>query len=87
MDRAQASPLADCPDPPVRGEPVKALAVSPSQDRSFAAFADGKVDRPGRAGAKRGRSQACCLAEDAQRSVAPIEAQVLDVGGARLADP
>jgi hypothetical protein len=87
MHLSQASPPTDRPDPPVRGAPVEALPVSTAQDRSLEALADGKVDGSRRAGHERNGRGLGALAQDAQRSVAPLTAQVLDVGGARFADP
>jgi hypothetical protein len=71
----------------VGGAPVEALPVSPAQDRPFEAFTDGEVDGSRRAGHERDGGGLAALAEDAQCSVTALEAQVLDVGGARLADP
>jgi len=53
----------------------------------LAAFADCQVDRASRTGDQRDRGPLVALAEKAERPVAPFEAEVLDVGGARLAHP
>jgi hypothetical protein len=53
VDATQDSPLADGSYPPMRGAPVEALAVSPAQDWSLAAFADGQVDGSRGAGNER----------------------------------
>jgi len=86
VNGTEAGALRDRPDPPVGGAPVEALAVSAAQDRSFAAFADGEVDCPGCPGDVRDDGRLVAFAEDPQRPVAPIEAKVLDVGGACFAD-
>jgi hypothetical protein len=87
VDGAQAGPLPDCSDPPVGCAPVEALAVSPAQDRSLAAFADGEVDGARRAGDEWDGGGLVALAEDAQGAVTAFEAKVLDVGRAGLAYP
>jgi hypothetical protein len=87
MHLSQASPLTDRPNPPAGGAPVEALPISPAQDRSFEALTDGEVDGSRRAGHERDGRGLGALAQDAQRSVAPLTAQVLDVGGARFAHP
>ena len=74
-------------DPPVGGTPVKPAAVVAEQDRTSGTFPDGQVDRPGCPGHQGDDRRLVALADDAQRSVASLEAQVLDVGRARLADP
>jgi hypothetical protein len=87
LDLVQSRSLADGADPPVRGAPVEAPAVVPAQDRPLVAFAHGEVDSARRAWHERDRGGLVALAHDAQRAVAGFEAEVLDVGGARFADP
>jgi hypothetical protein len=87
VDSAEASPLANGSYPPMRGAAVEAFPVSAAQDRPLVAFADGKVDGARGAGNERDGGGLVALAEDAQGAVASFEAKILDVGGARLADP
>lgn len=87
MDVAKSGPLGDRADPAVGGAPVQALAIASQQDRAGAALADGQVDGPGGARHERDDGRLVALADDAECAVAPLEAQVLDVGGARLAHP
>ena len=83
----EASPPTDRTDPPVGSPPLEALPVSPPQDRPLAALADGEVDGPCCTRNERDGRGLVALAEDTQGSVTPLEAQVLDVCGARLTDP
>jgi hypothetical protein len=62
------------------------LAVTAPQDRPLVALADRQVDRPGGPGHERHRGGLVALAHDPQRAVATLDAKVLDVGGASLAD-
>ena len=84
---ADSGPLGDRAHPAVGGAPVEPAAVVAEQDRPRRPFADGQVDRPGRPGHQRDDGRLVALADDAQGAVAPLEAEVLDVGRARLADP
>ena len=69
----------------MRRSSVEPLTILPPQDRAFAAFADGEVDRARRSRNERDRRWLVPLSEDAQRPVNPFDAKVLDVGRARLA--
>jgi hypothetical protein len=85
VHRPEAGPLADGSNPPVRGSPVEPFAVTAAQDRAFAPFADSEVDGSCRPRDERDGGGLVALAEDAQRAMAAFDAEVLDVGGARLA--
>jgi hypothetical protein len=64
------------------GAPIKPLPVSAAQDRSLVAFADREVNGPRRPWRERDRGRLVALANDVQRSMAAMEAEVLDVAGA-----
>ena len=83
---AEPGSLADRPDPAVGGAAVEALAVPAAQDRALVAFADGEVDRASGTGNERDDGGLVAFADDPQGAVAALEAEVLDVGRARLAD-
>ena len=84
---AEPGLLADGADPAVRRATVEALAVVAVQDRALAALSDGQVDGAGHPGHQGDHGRLVALADDAQRPVAPVKAQVLGVGGTGLADP
>ncbi len=50
-------------------------------------LADGEIDGAGGARHERDRGGLVALAEDAERAMPPLEAEVLDVGSARFGDP
>ena len=77
----------DRADPPVGGPAVKPAAIMAQQDRPSGTLSDCQVDRPGGPGHQGDDRRLVALADDAQCSVTPLQAEVLDVGGARLADP
>jgi hypothetical protein len=83
-DPGAARDLAD--DPP-GAVPVKPPAVSGEENGIVAAFADGQVDRPGRARGERDGDDLAALAGDGQGPVPALQAQVLDVGAGSLRDP
>ncbi len=85
MHGAQPGALADRANPPVSRAAVEALTVPPSQDRAFVAFADRQIDRASRPRHERDRRRLVPLAENVQRPMAAFDAEVLDVGRARLA--
>ena len=85
VHRAEAGPLADGPNPAVRGPTVEPFAVTAAEDRAFAPFADGQVDGSCRPRDERNGGGLVALADDVQRAMAASDAEVLDVGGARLA--
>jgi hypothetical protein len=57
------------------------------QHWSLAARADGTVDRACRSREERDHRRLVALADDPQRPVSSLEAEVFNVGGARLAHP
>jgi hypothetical protein len=71
----------------VGGAPVEPAAVVAEQDRPSGTFPDGQVDRPGDPRHQGYDCRPVALADDAECPVTPLEAEVLDVGRARLADP
>jgi hypothetical protein len=77
---AEPGTLPDRPNPPMRGAPVEALAVTAPQDRAVVAFPDGQVDHPGGAWNERHGGGLVALAHDPQRTMAALEAEVFDVG-------
>jgi hypothetical protein len=81
---SEAGAFADGANPAMRGSAVEALAVTAAQDRAFAAFADGEVDASRRPWDERDGGGLVALAQNAQRAMAAFDAEVLDVGGARL---
>jgi hypothetical protein len=70
----------------VCGAAIEALPVCSKQDRAGLAFPDGKVDGSGRSGNERDGGGLVALPDDPQDAVTPLEGEVFDVGGARLAD-
>jgi hypothetical protein len=84
VDPAESSSLADRTYPSVSGAPVEALPIATAQDRTLVALADGQVD--GSCGTRHQRDLGglVALADDAQDSVAALEAEVLDVRGTRF---
>jgi hypothetical protein len=85
MDNPEAGPLADGADPTVCGASVESLTVVAVQDRPFASFAEG--DGPGHSGDQGNHGRLVALADDAQGAMAPVEAEVLGIGGTGLAHP
>jgi hypothetical protein len=71
--------------PAMGGAAIKALPVLASQDRALVAFTDSEVNRAGRARHQRDDGGLVALSDDVQSPMATQEAEVLDVGGARLA--
>jgi hypothetical protein len=86
MHHTEPGTLPDRADPPMRGAPVETVAVPAPQDRTLGALPDGQVDRPGGPGYERHGGRLVALANDPQRAMAALEAEVLDVGGTCLAD-
>jgi hypothetical protein len=84
---AEAGTLADRAHPAVCGAPVESLAVLSAQDRALVAFADGEVDRACCPRNQWDRGRLAALTEDLEGAVASLEAEILDIGGAGLADP
>ena len=57
------------------------------QDRTLASLSEGEVDGPGDPGDQRYHGWLVALPDDAQRPMAPVEAEVLGVGSTGLAHP
>ena len=68
------------------GAPVEAVTVTAPQDRPIVAFTDGQVDRPSGPRYERHGGRLVARAHDPQRAMAALDAEVLDIGGACLAD-
>jgi hypothetical protein len=74
-------------DNPSRAMPVQAPSLCGEEERAFAVFADGKVDRPRDAWRKRdGDDLAAALAGDDESSVPALDAQGSDIGADGLRD-
>ena len=71
---------------PGGGVAVKARAAMGHEDRSGGALADAEVEGPGGAGGHWHDDDLAALAADLQRAVAPLEAEVADVGPEGLGD-
>ena len=84
---AETCALADRTDPPMRGATIQALPVFAAQDRAFVALANHQIDGPRGPRHERDRGWLVALAKDAQRPVAALQGELLDVGPARLRDP
>jgi hypothetical protein len=79
---------AGCPpDDPPGTMPVQPAAVQSEEDRSFGAFADGQVDRPGGARCERDSDDLAALAGYHQGSVAALDTESFDVGAGGFGDP
>jgi hypothetical protein len=77
----------DPADDPPGTVPVGAVAVGGQEDRAFAAFADGQVDRPGRPRGQRDRHDFAALAGDDQCPVPALDAHRFDAGAGGFGDP
>ena len=87
MDVSEAGPLADRFDPAMRRPAVEPLTVMAEQDPTVTSFSDRKVHGACGAWHERDDGRLAALAEDPQRAMPAIEAEISDVGIARLADP
>ena len=87
MDPLQPGLLADRPHPPISGARVETVAVVAQQDRSLYPFADRQIQRSGSARDERDPGGPVAFADNLQRAMPAFEAEVLDVGPARFADP
>jgi hypothetical protein len=79
-----ADPAGGAPDDPPSAVAVQPPAIRRQEDRSFAAFADGEVNRAGGAGCQRDGDDLAALARDHQGTVAALSAEGLDVRAGRL---
>ena len=84
VDDAQPRPFADRSDPAVSGASIEALVVLSAKDRALASLTDCEIDGSCRAGHERNHRWPVSLTEDAKRAVTAFEAEVFDVGCARL---
>ena len=84
--RSKPGALADRAHPPMGGATLETLPIPASKDRSFVAFADGEVDGAGGPRNDGDDGRLVALAEYPQRSMSSLEAEILDVGRARLGD-
>ena len=84
---SESGPLADRSHPSVGGASIEPFTVAATQDRSFATLTDGEVDGARGARHERDHRGLVAFADDAQRAMSSFEAEVLDVGRARFADP
>lgn len=85
VDDPEAGPPPDGTDPTVCRAPVESLAVVAMQNRALASLSEGEVDGPGNPRHQRDHGRLVPLPDDAQRPMAPVEAEVLGVGGTGLA--
>ena len=83
----EARAFADRSDPAVRGAPIEPGAVTTHQDWPIASLVDSQVNRPGSSWDERNHRWFVALTDDPQRPVTAVEAKIIDVGVACLADP
>jgi transposase len=72
-------PSGDTPDDTTGRVSIDPLAVGSDEDRSLAAFPDHQIDGAGRAGRHRYGHDLATLAQDRERAVPALQAEVLDV--------
>src|SRR5215204_1143480 len=72
-------PSGDTPDDTTGRVSIDPLAVGSNEDRSLAAFPDHQIDGAGRAGRHRYGHDLATLAQDRERAVPALQAEVLDV--------
>jgi len=87
MNNSEPGALTDGANPTVRSASIESPTVVAMQDRSFASLAEGEVNRPGHSWDQGNHSRLVALPDDAQRAMAPVDAQVLGVSGTGLAHP
>jgi hypothetical protein len=80
----QPGAAGDAADDPSGAVPVQPLPGSGGEDRSFAALADGEVDRAGGARGERDDGFPAALAGDRQGPVSSLGPQGFDVGAGGL---
>ena len=85
MDDPKTGPLADGANPAVCRPPVESLAVVAVQDRALASLSESEVDGPSHPRNERYHGRLVAFPDDVQRPMAPVEAEVLSVGGTGLA--
>jgi hypothetical protein len=84
---ADAGPAGDPAHNPSGAVPVQPAPAGGAEDRSFAAPADGQVDRAGGPRCERDGDDLAALAGDDQGPVPALDAQRLNAGGGSFADP
>ncbi len=72
---------------PSSGVPGQALAVVAEEDRPFEPLSDRQIEGPGSAWCEGDDDSLAALAVHHQGAVAPVEAELVDVGTERLGDP
>ncbi len=80
MDMSETGPLADRFDPSMRRPAIETLSIVAEQDRTLASFADRKIHGACRARHERDDGRLAALAEDPQRAMPTIEAEIAYVG-------
>lgn len=86
VDVAEAGALVDRLHPSMPNPTVETLSIVADEDRSFTAFADREVHGAGGSWDKRDHGGLVAIAKDAESAVAPVAAEITDVGAACLAD-
>jgi hypothetical protein len=82
-----AGPSGDAAHDPSRRVAVDPTVVGSDEDRSLAAFTDREINGPRRAGRQRDGHDLATLAQDRERAVAALQAEVLDIGADGFGDP
>ena len=79
--------FADRSDPPMRSTPIKPGTVTTHQDWPITALTDSQIDGPCGTRDERDHRRLVALADDPQCPVTAVEAKIIDVRVACLADP
>ncbi len=87
VNAAEPSALADRTDPAMGGSTIEPLALASSQDRPLVALADSQVDGASGSRHERDSRRLVALPDDPQRSMASLNSEIFDVGGACFAHP
>ena len=77
----------DASHDPRRAVPIETSTSAVTEDRTFASFPDGEIDRPGGAWGERDGHGLAAFAVDHQGAVTAFEAQLVDVRADRFGDP
>ena len=86
MDVSESGALADRLDPSMSGSAVEPLAVVADEDRPLSPYTDREVNRARGSWDEWDHCRLVALAEDAQRAMPTVEAEIADIGVACLAD-
>jgi hypothetical protein len=86
MYGSESGALSDRSHPSMRCAPIEPLTIAPQQDRPVIPLADREVNGPRRQRDEWDHGGLVSLTDDPQRSVSALEAEILDVGVACLAD-